>query len=145
MVEVYVQRKTYIKCLVVMWLLLIFKVLFTWKCIKIFFYFLKIIFYISASKWSENTKKILIWSKKNIFFQKYFWNAKTNRIIRNLIIKICKNCFSNLIFLMNFIIKNIIWCIIKYLTIFCFTTNIKTASKQTKPQAQGWFRALRRP
>jgi hypothetical protein len=32
---------------------------------KYFFYFLKIIFDISASKWSENTKKILIWSKKN--------------------------------------------------------------------------------
>jgi hypothetical protein len=28
-----------------------------------FFYFLKIIFYISTSKWFENTKNILIWSK----------------------------------------------------------------------------------
>jgi len=31
---------------------------------NIFFYFLKINFDISASKWSENTKKILIWSKE---------------------------------------------------------------------------------
>ena len=31
-----------------------------------FFIFLKIIFYISASKWSENNKKILIWSNKKI-------------------------------------------------------------------------------
>ena len=30
-----------------------------------FFYFLKIIFDISVSKWSENTKKKLIWSKEN--------------------------------------------------------------------------------
>jgi len=28
-----------------------------------FFYFLKIIFHTSALKWSENIKKILIWSK----------------------------------------------------------------------------------
>jgi hypothetical protein len=55
-------------------------VLFIWKYIKImfFYYFKKIIFNMSASKWSENTKKILIW-KKNNFFRKRFWNAKTNR------------------------------------------------------------------
>jgi len=29
-----------------------------------FFYFLKIIFYIIALKWSENTKNISIWSKE---------------------------------------------------------------------------------
>jgi len=47
---------------------------FTWKYIKIIF-FKKIIFNISVSKWSENTKKKLIWSKntkilnfeKNVF------------------------------------------------------------------------------
>jgi hypothetical protein len=40
------------------WLLLFFKVIFIWKCIKIkFFYFLKIIFDISTWKWSENIKK----------------------------------------------------------------------------------------
>jgi len=32
------------------------------------FYFLKIIFDINASKWSKNTKKILIWSKKKLKF-----------------------------------------------------------------------------
>jgi hypothetical protein len=36
------------------------------------FYFLKIIFDISASKWSKNTKKILIWSKKNKKISKFF-------------------------------------------------------------------------
>jgi hypothetical protein len=40
------------------------------------FYFLKIIFDISALKWSKNTKKILIWSKeKNQKFLKFFKNA----------------------------------------------------------------------
>jgi hypothetical protein len=44
-----------------MWLWLFFKVFFTRKCIKMMsFYFLKIIFDINVSKWSENTKKILI-------------------------------------------------------------------------------------
>jgi len=43
------------------------KFFFTWKCIKKkLFYFLKVIFKISASKWFENTKKILIWSKEKI-------------------------------------------------------------------------------
>ena len=68
-----------------MWLF--FKMFFIQKCIKIIyiFYFLKIIFDISVSKWSKNTKKILISSKKKIiffnFFQKRFRNAKTNRIL----------------------------------------------------------------
>ena len=40
------------------------------------FYFLKIIFNISALKWSKNTKKILIWSKeKNKKFLKFFKNT----------------------------------------------------------------------
>jgi len=45
-----------------------------------FFYFLKIIFEISASKWFKNTKKILIWSKekKFNFFQNHFWNSRIN-------------------------------------------------------------------
>jgi len=48
-------------------------------------FFKKIIFDISASKWSKNTKKMLIWSKekKFIFFQKRFWNTKINRILKN--------------------------------------------------------------
>jgi hypothetical protein len=69
------------------WLRLFFKVFFTQKCIKIiFFLFFKnyflyqyikmiwkyqkhiIIFYISISKWSENTKNILIWGKENMCF-----------------------------------------------------------------------------
>jgi predicted membrane-bound dolichyl-phosphate-mannose-protein mannosyltransferase len=45
------------------------------------FYFFKIIFDISKSKWSENTKNILIWSKekKFNFFQKYFWKVKEKK------------------------------------------------------------------
>ena len=47
-----------------------------------FFYFLKIIFDISASKWSENTKKI-IWSKeknkKNLNFKKNDFETKNKQ------------------------------------------------------------------
>jgi len=45
---------------------------------NIFFYFLKIIFDISTSKWSENTKNISIWSKekKSIFFKSAFETQK---------------------------------------------------------------------
>jgi len=43
------------------WLWLFFKVFFTQKNMSmIFFYFLKIIFEISTSKWFENIKNILI-------------------------------------------------------------------------------------
>jgi hypothetical protein len=63
------------------------RLLFTWKCIKIilFFYFLKIIFDISTSKRLENTKK-----KKNFeakkkkkylnFFKIAFETQKQSRI-----------------------------------------------------------------
>jgi len=58
------------------WLLLLFKVFFIKKMYQnnIFFIFKKIIFDINASKWSKNTKKILIWSKEKnkFFFQKRF-------------------------------------------------------------------------
>jgi len=51
---------------VYLWLL--FKGLFTQKSVQIiFFYFLKIIFEISASKWFENIKNILLQSKKKNF------------------------------------------------------------------------------
>ena len=46
------------------WLWLFFKVFFLKYIKMIFFYFLKIIFYISALKWFENNNKILIWSKE---------------------------------------------------------------------------------
>jgi hypothetical protein len=42
---------------------------------NIFFYFLKIIFDINVSKWSENTKNILIWSKKNKKYSIFLKNA----------------------------------------------------------------------
>jgi hypothetical protein len=46
-----------------------------------YFYFLKIIFDVSASKWSKKTKKILIWSKEknkklSIFFKNVFEKQK---------------------------------------------------------------------
>jgi hypothetical protein len=62
--------------------LLVFKIFFIRKYIKInFFYFLKIIFNISTSKWFENTKKILIWSKekKNQIFSKRFLKRKNKQ------------------------------------------------------------------
>ena len=40
------------------------------KTLKYIFYFLKIIFDISISKWSENIKNILIWNKKKINLKK---------------------------------------------------------------------------
>jgi hypothetical protein len=48
---------------------------------NIFILFLKIIFDINVSKWSENTKKILIWSKEKnnknlIFFKNAFKTQK---------------------------------------------------------------------
>ena len=101
-VRIYVQQKTCIKYLVVVWLRLLFKIYFYLKIHQNnFFYFKKIIFDINASKWSEN-KKILIWSKKNNFFQKRFWNAKTNRVLRNSVIKACKNCFLKTMFQIQF-------------------------------------------
>jgi len=50
----------------------------------IFFNFLKIIFDISVSKWSENTKNISIWSKKNnknisYFFKNTFETQKQRK------------------------------------------------------------------
>jgi hypothetical protein len=42
---------------------------------NIFIYFLKIIFDINISKWSENTKNISIWSKKNKKFSNFFKNV----------------------------------------------------------------------
>jgi hypothetical protein len=63
------------------------RLLFTWKCIKIilFFYFLKIIFDISTSKRLENTKKKKKFEakKKKIylnFFKIAFETQKQSRI-----------------------------------------------------------------
>jgi len=61
MVKVYVQQKTCIKCLVVV---AFQKCFLLGNTSKYFFYFLKIIFDISASKWYENTKKINLKSRK---------------------------------------------------------------------------------
>ena len=54
---------------------------FTWKCIKIifFFYFKKIIFDISASKWFENTKNISIWSKEIFFLKKIIFDTSVSK------------------------------------------------------------------
>ena len=58
MVEVYMQQKTCIKCLVIMWLRLLFKMLFTWKCIKIiYFYFKKIILILAHQNDLKTPKK----------------------------------------------------------------------------------------
>jgi len=54
MIEVYVSQKTCIKCLV---MIALQKCLLFENVSKYFFYFLKINFDISASKWFENTKK----------------------------------------------------------------------------------------
>ena len=53
-----------------------------------FFYFFKIIFDISVSKWFENTKNILIWSKEKnkknlIFFKNIFKTQKQIRYRNN--------------------------------------------------------------
>jgi hypothetical protein len=70
-------------CLRVWWRLL-FKVFFAQKCIKIiFFYLKKIIFDITTLKWFKNTKKILIWRKKLIFFKNIFKTQKQIGSIEN--------------------------------------------------------------
>jgi len=69
-----------------------------------YFYFKKIIFDISASKWSKTQKKFEV--KKKIktvnFFQKRFWNKKTNSVLRNAVKKTCKNYFTKTIFQTHF-------------------------------------------
>jgi hypothetical protein len=57
-----------------------FNVFFTYKYIKIiYFYFFKILFNLSASKWSKNTKNILIWSKKIQIFLKTLLKRKNKQ------------------------------------------------------------------
>jgi len=68
-----------------MWLWLFFKVFFYLEMYQNnIFYFLKIIFDISVSKWFTNTKKLLIWSKeKNKKISNFFKNIfKTQKQIR---------------------------------------------------------------
>ena len=82
-----------------------------------FFYFFKIIFYISASKWSENTKTILIWSKKKlIFFKSAFEIQRQTEFYEIQLQKHIKTAYQKLRFKLNFLmgptVKNIIWCVI---------------------------------
>ena len=82
-----------------------------------FFYFFKIIFDISASKWSENTKTILIWSKKKlIFFKSAFEIQKQIEFYEIQLQKHIKTAYQKLRFKLNFLmgptVKNIIWCVI---------------------------------
>jgi hypothetical protein len=103
-------------------------VFFTCKCIKIIiFYFLKIIFYNSASKWSENTKKILIWSKeknkkKLIFFKSAFKTQKQTRFYETQLKKHVKAASQKLCFKLNFlvglVVQNVIWFVTKYIAAF---------------------------
>jgi hypothetical protein len=131
------QQKTYIKYLVVVWLQLLFKVLFIWKCIKIIFLFIKKYFLYQRIKMIWKHKKILIWSKKINFFQKHFWNAKTNKVLRNSTTKTCKNYFSNTTFQTQFFSRprnkkcNLMCCQTPYYVFY--TTNRKTTSKQMQP------------
>jgi len=151
------------------WLRLHYKVFFTWKCIKIIFFFiLKKLFLISAYQNDLKTQKIyqfeaknfffkknyfwyqrikIIWknTKKYInlkqrkkykifkFFQKYFWNAKTNRVLQNSVKKICKNCFTKTTFQTHFFSepRSTKHSLVYYQTpcCVCFTTNTKTGKK----------------
>ena len=128
-VKVYVQQKTCIKCLVVVWLRLLFKVLFTWKCIKImYFYFLKIIFDISTSKWSKNTKN-------------------SNSVLQNSVKKACKNRFMKTAFQTQFFsepysIKHSFFSYQTLCYVFC-TANIKANAKQTYPYLRGFISILK--
>ena len=134
MVEVYIQQKIYIKYLVVVRLQLLFKVLFIWKCIKIIFLFIKKYFLYQRIKMIWKHKKILIWSKKINFFQKHFWSAKTNKVLRNSVTKTCKNCCSNTTFQTQFFSRphnkkyNLMCCQTSYYVFYTATT-----SKQMQP------------
>ena len=108
-VEVYAQQKTYIKYLVVVWLRLLFKMLFTWKCIKIiYFYFKKIIFDISASKWFKNTKKNInlkqIKKRLSIFFKSAFETQKQTVFYETQLKKHVKTVSRKLRFKLNFLV-----------------------------------------
>jgi hypothetical protein len=108
------------------WLWLLFKVIFTWKCIKIiFFYFLKIIFDINTSKQYENTKNISIWSKKIkiiIFFKNAFETQKQTGFYETQLKKYVKTASQKLRFKLNFLvdptIQDAVWFVTKYLAAF---------------------------
>jgi hypothetical protein len=73
-----------------------------------YFYFLKIIFDVSASKWSKNTKKILIWSKEknkklSIFFKNAFERQKQTVFYETQLKKYIKTASEKLHFKLNFL------------------------------------------
>ena len=90
--------------------------------------------------WYQRIK--MIWKKKIEvkkfnFFQKRFWNTKTNRVLRNSVTKACKNCFSKTAFQTQFFSgshskKRSLVCYQTPYCVFC-TANAKATSKQTQP------------
>jgi len=121
------------------WLWLLFKVIFTWKCIKIiFFLFFKNYFWYQHIKTIWKHQKYINLKQKNknnYFFQKYFWNAKTNKVLRNSVKKICKNCFTKTTFQTQFFSRphNTRCSLVCYQIscCVCFTANTKADEKQT--------------
>jgi len=120
------------------WLRLFFKMFFTWKCIKIIFFIFKKLFLISAHQNNLKTPKIYQFEakKKNQIFKKHFWNAKTNKVLRNSVKKTCKNFFIKTAFQTQFFSRprNTKHSLVCYQTscCVCSTTNIKANEKQTR-------------
>ena len=72
------------------------------------------------------------------FFQKCFWNAKTNSVLRNSVTKACKNCFIKTVFQTQFFsgsysIKHNFNNYQTPCCVFC-TANTKASAKQTQPK-----------
>jgi len=67
----------------------------------------------------------------------YFWNAKINRVLQNLVRKTCKNCCTKTAFQTQFFSRphNTKHSLVYYQTpcCICFTANTKAGEKQTQP------------
>jgi hypothetical protein len=117
-------------------------VFFTWKCIKIIFFFIfKKLFLISAHQNDLKTPKIYQFkakkkNKKINFFQKRFWIAKTNKVLRNSVKKTCKNRFTKTVFKTQFFsgprsTKHNLICY-QITCCVCFTANAKAGENKRR-------------
>jgi hypothetical protein len=104
-----------------------------------FFLFLKNYFWYQPIKiiWKHQKYINLKQRKKNQIFKKHFWNAKTNKVLRNSVKKACKNFFIKTAFQTQFFSRprNTKHSLVCYQTscCVCSTTNIKANEKQTRP------------
>jgi hypothetical protein len=150
-IRLVVSPKSVWKCSCRVKIRLVFSSIPVWKCscgyflkcflfkkYQFFFNFLKIIFDISASKWSKNTKKILIWSKEknkkiSIFFKSAFEIQKQTNKTASPIIIILFYLYINSIFDPWFLLGVIIFGSVRFFPIKTNQTEIFFFKKQPKP------------